>query len=268
VNDAGTARRGSLQTIRERDLVAPEDRVDQSVEVRNEKVLGGVSAHRLQRTLKGHIFESTRRHGKYLFVELDGGGWMLMHFGMTGSLAYFKSPDEELPHSRLLFAVEPGYHLAFDCQRMFGKVDLVEGPEDFAREKEFGPDPLQLDADSFRERYEGRKGDVKAALLNRKVLAGIGNIYSDEILFQAQLYPRASVARFDDPSLGKLHKEVRRVLKMAIEREANWQKLPNPFLLSYRRERERYPRGTGKIQKTNAAGRTSYYCPACQPKAR
>jgi formamidopyrimidine-DNA glycosylase len=63
-----------------------------SVEVRNEKILGGLSAHRLQRTLKGHTFESTRRYGKNLFVELDGGGWTLMHFGMTGSLAYFKSP--------------------------------------------------------------------------------------------------------------------------------------------------------------------------------
>src|SRR5215217_2317531 len=69
----------------------------ESVEVRNEKILGGVSARKLQRTLKGHTFESTRRHGKNLFVELDGGGWMLVHFGMTGSLAYFKGPDEEAP---------------------------------------------------------------------------------------------------------------------------------------------------------------------------
>ena len=151
---------------------------------------------------------------------------------------------------------------------MFGKVDLVEGPEDFARENELGPDPLQLDADSFRERFEGRKGGVRAALMNQKVLAGIGNIYSDEILFQAQLHPRASVAQFDDPTLGKLHTEVRRVLETAIEREANQQKLPDPSLLSHRREGERCPRGNGKIQKIKAAGRTSYYCPACQPKAR
>jgi len=197
-----------------------------SVEVRNEKILGGLSVHRLQRTLKGHTFESTRRHGKNLFEELDGGGWMLMHFCMTGSLAYFKSPDEEAPHSRLLFAFEHGYHLAFDCQRMFGKVDLVEDSEDFAREKELGPDLLQLDADSFRGRFEGRKGDVKAALMNQKVLAGIGNIYSDEILSQAQLHPRASVAQFDDPTLRKLHTEVRRVLKMAIGREAKRQNYP------------------------------------------
>jgi formamidopyrimidine-DNA glycosylase len=172
----------------------------ESVEVRNEKILGGVSARQLQRTLKGHTFESTRRHGKYLFVALDGG-WMLMHFGMTGSLAYFKSPDEEAPHSRLLFAFEPGYHLTFDCQRMFGKVDLVEDSENFAREKELGPDPLQLDADSFRECFEGRKGGVKAALMNQKVLAGIGNIYSDEILFQANSTPgRASGTSTTRPS--------------------------------------------------------------------
>jgi formamidopyrimidine-DNA glycosylase len=193
---------------------------------------------------------------------------MLMHFGMTRSLVYFKSPDEELPHSRLLFAFENGYHLAFDCQRMFGKVDLVEDRGEFMREKELGPDPLDVDADSFLERFEGRKGGVKAALTNQKVLAGIGNTYSDEILFQAQLHPRASVAHLDDPSLGKLHTEVRRVLKMAIEWEANLHKLPDSFLLSHRREGERCPRGNGKIRKIKVAGRTAYYCPACHPKAR
>src|SRR5215204_7572050 len=107
----------------------------ESVEVRNEKILGGLSVHRLQRTLKEHTFESTRRHGKNLFVELDGGGWMLMYFGMTGSLAYFENSDDEPPHSRLLFAFENGYHLAFDDARMFGKVDLIAGPEDYVRER-------------------------------------------------------------------------------------------------------------------------------------
>jgi formamidopyrimidine-DNA glycosylase len=150
----------------------------------------------------------------------------------------------------------------FDCQRMFGKVDLVEDSENFAREKELGPDPLQLDADSFRECFEGRKGGVKAALMNQKVLAGIGNTYSDEILLQAQLHPRASVAHLDAPILGKLHTEVRRVLKVTIEREADPHKLPDSFLLSHRHEGERCPRGNGKIRKSKAAGRTAYYCPA------
>ena len=235
-----------------------------SVEVRNEKVLGGVSAPKLRSTLKGRSFEATRRHGKNLFVQLDDGGWMLMHFGMTGSLAYFENPDDEPPHSRLLIAFDNGYYLAFDDARMFGKVDLIEEPEDFLRNRELGPDPLAMDAASFRERLRGTRGSIKATLMNQKMLAGIGNLYSDEILFQARIHPRTSVAQLDDPTLQNLHKEVLRVLNTAIRQDAYPQELPDSFLLSHRQEGARCPRGNGQIQKLKAAGRTSYFCPTCQ----
>ena len=236
------------------------------VEVRSEKVLGATSARKLRSTLKGRSFESTRRHGKNLFVKLADAGWMLMHFGMTGSLAYFENPDDEPPNSRLLFAFENGYHLAFDDARMFGKVDLIAGPEDYVRERELGPDPLELDAASFRDRLRGTKGGVKATLMNQKTLAGIGNLYSDEILFQARIHPRISVAQLDDPALQDLHKQTLRVLNTAIARDAYPQELPDSFLLSHRQEGARCPRGNGQIQKLQAAGRTSYFCPTCQPK--
>lgn len=240
----------------------------ESVEVRERRILGSVSARKLRSALEGRRFESTRRHGKNLFVGLDDGGWVLMHFGMTGSLKYYKDADDEPTHARVLISFGNVFHLAFDDQRLFGKVDLLENPEDFVREKELGPDPLELDAPSFRERLEGRRGGVKAALMDQKVVAGIGNIYSDEILFQARLHPRTSVARLDDQTLEKLYKEMRWVLKTAIEQGASPQELPDSFLLSRRREGERCPRGNGEIRKIKAAGRTAYYCPACQPKAR
>jgi formamidopyrimidine-DNA glycosylase len=237
-------------------------------EVRDERILGGVSAHRLQGTLKGRTFESTRRHGKNLFVELDDDSWLLLHFGMTGSLEYFRDMDRDPPHDRLMISFENHYHLAFDDGRMFGKVDLVEDPDGFIREKKLGPDPLELDVGSFRERFEGRRGGAKAALMNQRVVAGIGNIYSDEILFQARLHPRASVERLGREALDGLYRATRRVLKTAIDRGASPQRLPETFLLPHRREGERCPRGNGEIQKTKAAGRTAYYCPACQPEDR
>src|SRR5215217_3969875 len=173
----------------------------ESVEVRNSKILGIVSASKLQSTLKGRMFESTRRHGKNLFVELDDGGWLLMHFGMTGRLKYFKDIDQDPPHDRLLISFENRYHLAFDCQRMLGKVDLIEDLEEFIGEKKLGPDLLELDYLCFRERFEGRKGAVKSALMNQQVVAGVGNIYSDEILFQARVHPVTEVGRLDDAAL-------------------------------------------------------------------
>ena len=239
-----------------------------SVEVRNEKILGGVSARTLQGALKGRSFEASRRHGKNLFVGLDDDSWLLLHFGMTGSLEYFRDMDRGPPHDRLLISFENLYHLAFDDARMFGKVALVEDPDGFIREKKLGPDSLELDSDSFRERFEGRRGGVKAVLMNQRVLAGIGNIYSDEILFQVRLHPRASVERLGYEALDGLHRATRRVLKTAIDRGASPQRLPETFLLSHRREGEKCPRGNGEIRKIKAAGRTAYYCPACQPKAR
>jgi formamidopyrimidine-DNA glycosylase len=238
----------------------------ETIEVKNGKVLGGVSAGGLKRGLEGRKFESTRRHGKHLFVELSDGRWLLLHFGMTGGLKYYKDPDEDPAYARVLISFGNGYHLAFDDQRLFGKVDLIEDPDDYIQEHKLGLDPLDLDFPAFRERLEGRGGEIKARLMNQRVFAGIGNIYSDEILFQIRLHPRTSVRRLDEATLHDLHEQTRRVLHAAIERGANAGGLPDSFLLPQRREGADCPRGNGKIQKTKAAGRTAYYCPICQPK--
>jgi formamidopyrimidine-DNA glycosylase len=237
-----------------------------SVEVRNEKILGEASAHELGGALEGQSFDSTRRHGKNLFLGLDDGGWMYVHFGMTGSLLYFEDLAKDPSHDRFLISFENGFHLALDDARMFGKVDLVEDPEAFIRNKKLGPDPLALDAATFRERFEGRRGGVKAALMNQQVVAGIGNIYSDEILFQLRVHPRTDVRRLAGATLEEMHRQTLRVLERAIERGADPDELPEPFLLSHRSEGEECPRGNGEIQKITAAGRTAYYCPACQPE--
>jgi formamidopyrimidine-DNA glycosylase len=237
-----------------------------SVEVRNEKILGDASIRELGNALEGHRFDSTRRHGKNLFLGLDDGGWLYVHFGMTGRLKYFEDLAMDPPHDRFLVSFEDGYHLAFDDARMFGKVDLVEDPEEFIQDKKLGPDALALDAASFRERLEGRRGGVKAALMNQQVVAGIGNIYSDEILFQVRLHPRTDIRRLDGATLEELHGQTLRVLEKAIERGADPNELPEPFLLSHRGEGEACPRGNGEIHKTTAAGRTAYFCPACQPE--
>ena len=238
----------------------------ESIEVKDGRVLGGVSAGELERGLEGKKFESTRRHGKHLFVELDDGGWLLLHFGMTGTLKYYIHAGEETTHARVLFHFTNGYHLAFDDQRLFGKVDLIEDPDDFIAEKKLGLDPLGLDFPAFRKRLEGRRGEIKATLMNQRVFAGIGNIYSDEILFQVRLHPRTSVGRLDGDTIHELHEQTQRVLHAGIEHEANPGDLPDSFLLPYRQEGEDCPRGNGEIQKTKAAGRTAYYCPVCQPR--
>jgi formamidopyrimidine-DNA glycosylase len=238
----------------------------EKIEVKDGRVLGGVSAGGLKRGLEGRKFETTRRHGKHLFVELDDGGWLMLHFGMTGGLKYYKDAGEEPTHARVLFYFTNGYHLTFDDQRLFGKVDLIGDPDDYIQEKELGLDPLDLDFSAFRERLGGRRGEIKATLMNQRIFAGIGNIYSDEILFQVRLHPRTSVGRLDADNIHELHEQTRRVLRAGIEHEANPGNLPDSFLLPHRQEGTDCPRGNGEIRKTRAAGRTAYYCPACQPE--
>jgi formamidopyrimidine-DNA glycosylase len=238
----------------------------EKIEVKDGRVLGAVSAGELERGLEGRKFESTRRYGKHLFVGLDNGEWLLLHFGMTGGLKYYKDVAEEPTHARVLISFLSGYHLAFDDQRLFGKVDLIEDPDDYIQEHKLGLDPLDLDFSVFRKRLEGRRGEIKATLMNQQVFAGIGNIYSDEILFQVRLHPRTSVARLDESAFHDLHDQTRRVLYAGIERGADPEALPESFLLPHRQEGAECPRGNGKIQKTKAAGRTAYYCPTCQPR--
>lgn len=217
----------------------------EKIEVKDGRVLGGVSAGELERGLEGRMFESTRRYGKHLFVGLDNGEWLLLHFGMTGGLKYYKDVAEEPTHARVLISFLSGYHLAFDDQRLFGKVDLIDDPDDYVEVHKLGPDPLDLDFPVFRERLEGRRGGIKAMLMNQRVFAGIGNIYSDEILFQVRLHPKTSVGRLDESSLHSLHEQTGRVLRAAIELGADPGGLPAWFLLPHRQEGADCPRGNG-----------------------
>src|SRR6478735_4650893 len=97
-----------------------------NVDVRSAYLLKGVSARELERRLKRRRFESSRRHGKHLFVRTDGDRWLRLHFGMTGSLQYFKNDEEAPRHARVLFVFANNHRLAFDDQRQFGQIGLLK----------------------------------------------------------------------------------------------------------------------------------------------
>jgi len=97
-------------------------------------------------------------------------------------------------------------------------------------------------------------------------MAGIGNIYSDEILFQARIHPKATVDRLDRDQRGRLFRALKRVLRKAIEVQADPQRLPSSYLISHRDPEERCPRCKGKVEKIEVSGRSGYYCPRCQSR--
>ncbi len=234
------------------------------VRVGDDRILEGISARSLARAMKGHAFEKAHRHGKHLFVRIGEGGWLHVHFGMTGGLRYYKKEDKRPEHSRVVVGFENGFHLALVFQRLFGSIGLVEEPEDFIREKKLGPDALEVSCEVFVDILQGRRGTIKSALMNQPAIAGVGNIYSDEILFHARLLPDRPAADLDASTLEDLWRTSGKVLRMAIKARVNTDKMPTEWLLTHRSEGEECPGCGGEVSSKKISGRRSYFCPGCQ----
>jgi formamidopyrimidine-DNA glycosylase len=205
------------------------------------------------------------RHGKHLFVKLSKNGWLRMHFGMTGFLRYFKNRSQQPEHVRLRLDFSNGYCLAYDNLRLLGQIGWVSEPDKFVKDENLGPDALKgLDLKKFRKLLSGRRGSIKSALMDQNAIAGIGNIYSDEILFQAKIHPGTSAKNLLKNRLKKVYEALQQVLQVAIECRADPEKFPDHFLIPRREEGKACPRCAGRVEKITISGRSGYLCPDCQ----
>ncbi len=238
----------------------------EEVQLFAEEILDGISPAHLQSKTEGHRFESTARHGKYLFVNLDGSGWIVFHFGMTGYFQYFKDGEQGLKHTRALFSFNNGHHLAFVLQRKFGSIAFTEHVEDFVRERRLGPDALDksLDLEVFKVIIKRTRGNIKSVLMDQRRIAGIGNVYSDEILYQSKILPKAEVGQLGDRDLERVFRAMKEVLNTAIDSQADPGKMPEHYLLPHRKKGGRCPVCGGDLRSDKISGRTYYYCPNCQ----
>ncbi|MFW5857043.1 MAG: Fpg/Nei family DNA glycosylase [Planctomycetota bacterium] len=236
-----------------------------TVTVSEPRVLENVSAPGLRRALAGRPFERTRRQGKVLFVACGEARWLALHFGMTGRLAYYRDPDAAPDHPRVVFALTNGYHLAFDCSRMLGRMWLLKDCDAFLRAHEIGPDALRIEADAFVDAVRAYRGGLKSFLMNQARLAGVGNVYADEALFQARRDPTERASALDDRAARRLHRVVQRVLTTAVERNAERERLPRTWITPRRGgDDPACPRGCGTLQTKQVNGRTTWWCPSCQ----
>ena len=231
-------------------------------------LLEEVSPQQLGKVLTGHSLTATRRHGKYLFAEIGGDGALVLHFGMTGLLEAYDQ-GEPPSHTRMRLDFADGGHLAFRNQRKLGLVTVTDSAEAFIADKQLGPDALEAvpDPAALKKALAGRRGGLKSTLMNQAVLAGIGNDYSDEVCFQARLDPRLKVDQLGDRALERLHEAIRRVLREAIDAEADPERMPQDFLLPRREAGAVCPRCGGRIAKLRISGRSGYWCPRCQGEA-
>ncbi|MCF8062193.1 MAG: hypothetical protein K9M82_06735 [Deltaproteobacteria bacterium] len=233
------------------------------VDVPGPELLEGIPASRLKKTLQGSRFQDTRRHGKNLFGGLDTGPWLVLHFGMTGFLAYFKQEESGPSHARLLIRFSNGYTLAYDCRRKLGGIGLTDNPDRFVEDKGLGPDPLEegFDLETFQNALKGSRATVKSVLMDQKRLAGIGNIYSDEILFQAGIRPDIKADALSPDDLKTIYDAmINKVLPAAIEAQARPERFPSSFIIPHRRGDGVCPKCGRSLEKSKISGRTSYFC--------
>jgi formamidopyrimidine-DNA glycosylase len=241
------------------------------VAVNDARILGDLPATAFVARLSGNRFEASRRHGKHLLVRLKKDGWLTLHFGMTGDLVYFQDEADDPPYDRVRFDFAGGRHLAYANRRMLGRVGLAEDADAFIVAEGLGPDALDraFDLEAFTRAVEGRRRDIKSVLMDQSVIAGVGNIYADEILFQARLHPKTPVTSLDERQRAELFRQNKAVLQTAIEcgagAEQFLERLPHDYLLPHRDKGGKCPRCGSPIATLKAAGRTSYYCPRCQP---
>jgi formamidopyrimidine-DNA glycosylase len=234
------------------------------VDVLSAHLLKDVSGRELTRRLKGRRFESSCRHGKHLFVHADDDVWLRLHFGMTGSLRYFKGEEKAPPHTRVLFVFEKDYRLAFDDQRKFGEIGLIEDVDEFLKKRALGADALDVDLFGFKEILGKHRGAVKSTLLNQRLIAGIGNIYADEILFHARIHPATQIALLGEKHINRLFAAMRHVLKKAIGYQADVNRMPKSWLFPHRGKGGKCPRCGRELKSSNIGGRTAWFCPHCQ----
>ncbi len=244
------------------DATALHQRISE-VSLHEPDLLKGVSKRRLISNLRDSAFKRTHRHGKHMFIEVSGGEFLRLHFGMTGFLRYWRRNGREPDHVGVEFDFSSGFSLGYVTQRKLGEVGWTRDIEAFLKRNHIGPDALDPDFDAgrWREALEGRRGSIKGALMNQEILAGIGNVYADEILLRAGIHPKASVERLGERSLDSIHRAMRTVLKAAIEARVREDSFPSYFILPHREEGAECPRCGRRLKTIKVSGRTTYYCP-------
>jgi formamidopyrimidine-DNA glycosylase len=249
-------------------------RVVAGVVVADPGSLEGATEAALQRRLKGRRLVSARRHGKVLFAGFDGAGTLAMHFGTNGSLLHVPSGDNNSPFVRIAFAFAEGDRLAYLNPRRIGRVRAIDSEAAFIAGEKLGPDALDptFDEQAFAAALANRRQAIKAVLLDQARIAGIGNIYADEILFQARLHPGVAAGALDAATRRRLFGATKHALQTAIDcgagAESLTERLPKGFLLPERHAGGHCPRCGTPLAIDKRGGRTSYHCPKCQPEPK
>jgi formamidopyrimidine-DNA glycosylase len=241
----------------------------------------------LAEQLPGAKIVGVARLGKFVSIEFFPGSsagnagarsYLIIHLGMTGQLTTRHPGDPVPPHTHSFFGLDDGRELRYTDIRRFGRILLVPESGIAVFRDRLGAEPLEITLEEFRARFGSRRARVKALLLDQAVLRGVGNIYADESLFRARIHPARIASSLTQTQLSALHRSVREILTAAIrlrgssisdyvDSDGN----RGEFQLRhrvYQREGKPCVRCREKIRRVIVAGRSSHFCPRCQPAPR
>jgi formamidopyrimidine-DNA glycosylase len=232
--------------------------------------------------LTGERVQAVERRGKYLIVRFESGRALLVHLRMTGTLLHAAgtTPDAD-PHRRAVVRLDDGSDVIYRDVRRFGTWLLAEPDElEPYLAARLGREPLAAAFTTRRlaESLAGRRAPVKAAILDQRSLAGVGNIYADEALWRARIHPQRPAGELGEHELRALHRGIRGALRAGIARQGatlrdyrtpdgGSGRMQHEFKV-YGREGEPCERCGQPIEKIRAAGRGTWFCPGCQPLDR
>lgn len=216
--------------------------------------------------VKGKRIEGISRRGKYILFLLNDRNTLIIHLRMTGDLM-ITEPDAEVDkHTRLIICLDGDRELRFVDQRRLGKLFVIENM-DFQCIPglyRMGPEPLSEDftLQAFHARLKKRRGRIKSILMDQHFIAGIGNIYGDEILFQSGIRPSRKVRDLSEDEIQRLYHTIRSVLKKAIEHDADLSEMKDWFI--HGRSEGLCTKCRKKLERVMIQGRYSYFCEICQ----
>ncbi|MEH3104524.1 MAG: bifunctional DNA-formamidopyrimidine glycosylase/DNA-(apurinic or apyrimidinic site) lyase [Sphingomonas phyllosphaerae] len=229
----------------------------------------------LRQRLTGARVTGLRRRAKYGVIDTDRDDSLIFHLGMSGR--WRVDPTELLPHDHLVLATGAGRVLALNDPRRFGSVDLLPTAEiaDFPAFRLLGPEPLGADftAEHLRLALAGRRLSIKLALLDQRIVAGLGNIYVCEALYDARIDPHTPAGSLDAPALARLVPAVQLVLEAAIKAGGSTLRdyaRPDGDLGYFSKQFAVYGRAGepcacgGTVERYAEGGRSTFWCPRCQ----
>jgi formamidopyrimidine-DNA glycosylase len=201
--------------------------------------------------LTGRELVAVHRRGKSMWCETSDGGPVLgLHLGMSGRIAIDEEPSER-GWDRFVLRFEDGGSLALRDRRRLGRARLEPDLD------ALGPDAADVDRDEFRERIGRGRSAIKARLMDQAVIAGIGNLMADEILWRARIDPRRPADRLSDDELDRLRRDMRTIIRMSVRRgHAGISEI-----IPERRRGGSCPRCGAEIARGTVGGRTTYWCP-------